>query len=192
MSIPPFAVVSSAIVGDRRLSLADLRIYIAISAHANRKTGAAWPSRRTLAKLTGYELAHVTRATGRLVQFGWLVRSLEGGVWRYRMARNFPGAHSRLEGRTDDRQLVLDFDNRPVCHVGGGTNPDIGGGTNPDIGGGGKMDGKGRRTGWSRAVARAEQIIEQRKEEQPPPPTPSGGVPFFFIFSAGASSKRFF
>ena len=84
MSGPPFAVLPVEVFGDARLGARDLRVLGVLYAHANDE-GVCWPSRRSMAELTGIDQRHIKRTLTRLQVFGWLV--VLPGVGRGRLTQ---------------------------------------------------------------------------------------------------------
>lgn len=71
-SLPPLAVVPSAIAGDKRLTRSALAVLVALYARANRRTGQCNPSAATLARDTGIAIRHVREAKRVLEKLGYL------------------------------------------------------------------------------------------------------------------------
>lgn len=73
-SLPPFAYVPSRAYADARLSKTDHRVFGALCARRNKKTGACFPSHERISADTGIHLPHVKKALLRLEEFGYIVR----------------------------------------------------------------------------------------------------------------------
>lgn len=65
-----FGKVWSAVIYDKRLSHSAVRVYAALAAHANYKTGTAFPGMRTLAKRVGMSTSTVNAAIRQLEKCG--------------------------------------------------------------------------------------------------------------------------
>lgn len=70
-----FAMVDLTLSADRRLTPTDQQVYSILAAHRNAKSGKAWPKRATIARLANVHPETVTKATRRLVEYGYLVKS---------------------------------------------------------------------------------------------------------------------
>lgn len=74
-------------LASRDLKLTEGRVLVAIAAHANSKTGNAWPSVETIAQYVGKSERTVQRAIAKLLGAGRLVRERVAalGRWVYRI-----------------------------------------------------------------------------------------------------------
>ena len=89
ISTHAFALVEKIILADRSLTPTDKMIYGVIKSHRNRKSGTAWPSRQRIATIAGITPNHVTKATRRLVEAGYLLKDQRPGratVFRFPLA----------------------------------------------------------------------------------------------------------
>jgi len=89
VSTHAFALVEKKILADRSLTPTDKMVYGVIKSHRNRKSGTAWPSRQVIAAISGITPNHVTKATRRLVEAGYLLKDQRPGratVFRFPLA----------------------------------------------------------------------------------------------------------
>lgn len=77
-----FGILPSIASSDGRLSAADFRVLLALASFAN-ENGVCWPRRATLSKLTGISMTNISRATTRLMVFGWLSKRQIGETSKY-------------------------------------------------------------------------------------------------------------
>ena len=66
-----YACVPQYALFDDRLTHEQLRVLLALSCYADH-TGECYPKRWRIAKLTNISEAHVSRATTKLAEYGWL------------------------------------------------------------------------------------------------------------------------
>lgn len=85
-----FAQVEFTVIGDTSLTAADRVIYAAIRGHRNHRSGMAWPSRDTLASITGFHPNSISRSTRRLIAAGYLIRTTDGRGRGRSTAYSFP------------------------------------------------------------------------------------------------------
>jgi len=78
MTGPVFSKMPVEAFRDARLSSRDMRILGLLFAFANRE-GRCWPSRHQLSRLSGLPVSRISTATSRLVVFGWLTKTGNGG-----------------------------------------------------------------------------------------------------------------
>ena len=86
MTDAQFAVVPLEVVQDRRLTLEQTRVLVALFSFRNKVTNTVWPSRAAIAERTGMHPSNISSATTALVNLGWLVKEGNGGhskVTRY-------------------------------------------------------------------------------------------------------------
>lgn len=74
-----FAVVPVEVIQDRRLTLEQMRVLIALMSFRNKAGDTVWPSRAAIAELTGMHTANISSATSALVNLGWLEKDGKGG-----------------------------------------------------------------------------------------------------------------
>ena len=79
---PRFAILPLVAASDKRLSASDLRVLIVLASHAD-ATGKCWPRRRIVGDLAGISATNVSRATSRLVDYGWLSKRQTGETSTY-------------------------------------------------------------------------------------------------------------
>jgi hypothetical protein len=93
MSIPSFSVVPLDVIRDRRLSLEQTRVLIALIAFADKKTGECFPSRDALAEASGYKANKISTITTDLAKLGWIEKRGSGG-------RSSPSIYRILKPKT--------------------------------------------------------------------------------------------
>lgn len=74
-----FALVPVEVIRDRRLTLEQMRVLIALLSFRNKEGDAVWPSRKKIAERTGMHPVNISKATSALVQLGWLEKNGKGG-----------------------------------------------------------------------------------------------------------------
>ena len=74
-----FAVVPIEAIQDRRLTLEQTRVLIALFSFRNKVTNTVWPSRFAISERTGMHPSNISAATTSLVQLGWLTKQGLGG-----------------------------------------------------------------------------------------------------------------
>ncbi len=74
-----FALVPVEVIQDRRLTLEQMRVLIALLSFRNKAGDTVWPSREAIAERTGMHPANISKATSALVQLGWLEKDGKGG-----------------------------------------------------------------------------------------------------------------
>lgn len=79
MTESQFAVVPLEVVQDRRLTLEQTRVLVALFSFRNKVTNTVWPSRAAIAERTGMHPSNISSATTALVNLGWLVKEGNGG-----------------------------------------------------------------------------------------------------------------
>lgn len=97
--LPPFAWVPVEVARDSRLTKMQLRVLIALLSFQNKKTGAIFPKRETIAMQCGYSLPAISKTTTQLVELGWLSKVGDGGRGRpasYRVTMPDPKTVSGL------------------------------------------------------------------------------------------------
>lgn len=77
-----FAMVPLAVIQDRRLTLEQTRVLIALYSFRNKTSDIVWPSRETIAGLTGMHPSNISSATTALVGLGWVKKTGDGGLSR--------------------------------------------------------------------------------------------------------------
>jgi len=93
-----FAQTELAILAHPDLTGGETRVYSALAAHRNQKTGLAWPSRQTLAGITGYHPDYISRTCSKLAGLG-LIERQQDGRGRGRTTRfRFPLVDARKAG----------------------------------------------------------------------------------------------
>lgn len=79
MTESQFAIVPLEVIQDRRLTLEQTRVLIALFSFRNKVTNVVWPSRQALAERTGLHPSNISAATTALVGLGWLTKEGLGG-----------------------------------------------------------------------------------------------------------------
>lgn len=79
MTDAQFAVVPLEVIQDRRLTLEQTRVLVALFSFRNKVTNTVWPSRAAIAERTGMHPSNISSATTALVNLGWLLKEGTGG-----------------------------------------------------------------------------------------------------------------
>ena len=80
--------IETGFLNDQRLGKRDIKVLIALAAHANKKSRECWPSRTRLSELTGIHVSNISVATNNLVECGYLRKwQTSGGLNRYQILR---------------------------------------------------------------------------------------------------------
>lgn len=74
-----FALVPIEVVADKRLTLEQTRVLIALFSFRGKNTDTVWPSRNAIAERTGMHPSNISTATSMLVSLGWLRKDGIGG-----------------------------------------------------------------------------------------------------------------
>lgn len=74
-----FALIPIEVIKDKRLTLEQTRVLIALFSFRGEETNVVWPSREAIAERTGMSLARISEATTALAKLGWLKKSGSGG-----------------------------------------------------------------------------------------------------------------
>lgn len=74
-----FAMVPVEVIQDKRLTLEQIRVLIALLSFRNKSGDTVWPSRAVIAERTGMHTANISSATSALVELGWLEKEGKGG-----------------------------------------------------------------------------------------------------------------
>jgi len=75
-----FAVVPIEVIQDKRLTLEQTRVLVALFSFRNKVTNTVWPSRSAIAERTGMHPSNISAATTRLAALGWLTKQGLGGL----------------------------------------------------------------------------------------------------------------
>ena len=73
------SVVPIEVIQDRRLTLEQTRVLVALFSFRNKVTNTVWPSRAAIAERTGMHTSNISSATTALVALGWLTKEGLGG-----------------------------------------------------------------------------------------------------------------
>ena len=93
-----FGALPDHIIEDKRLSHADIRVLLAMSLHANKRTGKAWPKANKLAERLGMSRSTVMSSLGKCVRLGLLTKRsrFENGL---RMAMEYTFQFERFDSQ---------------------------------------------------------------------------------------------
>lgn len=72
-------MVPIEVIQDRRLTLEQIRVLVALLSFRNKVGDTVWPSRAAIAERTGMHPANISSATTALVALGWLEKDGKGG-----------------------------------------------------------------------------------------------------------------
>ena len=73
------SVVPIEVIQDKRLTLEQTRVLVALFSFRNKVTDTVWPSRAAIAERTGMHTSNISSATTALVALGWLTKEGLGG-----------------------------------------------------------------------------------------------------------------
>lgn len=73
------SVVPIEVIQDKRLTLEQTRVLVALFSFRNKVTNTVWPSRAAIAERTGMHTSNISSATTALVALGWLTKEGLGG-----------------------------------------------------------------------------------------------------------------
>lgn len=76
---PIFSIVPIEVAMDRRLSMRQMRVLLALFSFRGKTTNMIWPSRKALSERTGLDASTISTATSDLVRLGWLKKEGRGG-----------------------------------------------------------------------------------------------------------------
>ena len=76
------AVIPMEVVQDKRLTLEQTRVLIALFSFRNKVTNTVWPSRKAISERTGMHPSNISSATTGLACLGWLTKEGAGGFSR--------------------------------------------------------------------------------------------------------------
>lgn len=79
MNESQFSVVPLEVVLDKRLTLEQTRVLVALFSFRNKVTNTVWPSRAAISERTGMHPSNISSATTALVALGWLLKEGAGG-----------------------------------------------------------------------------------------------------------------
>lgn len=74
-----FAFIPVEVIQDKRLTLEQTRVLIALFSFRGRDTNTVWPSREAISHRTGMHISNISQATKSLVDLGWLTKNGSGG-----------------------------------------------------------------------------------------------------------------
>lgn len=79
MDAGTFALVPLEVVQDKRLTLWQIRVLVALFSFRNKNTDTVWPSRAAISERSGMHPSNISAATSALVELGWLKKEGVGG-----------------------------------------------------------------------------------------------------------------
>jgi len=79
MEAGTFSIVPIEVITDRRLTLWQTKVLIALFSFRNKTTNTVFPSRQVLAERTGLHVNNISTTTTELAELGWLVKLGKGG-----------------------------------------------------------------------------------------------------------------
>lgn len=79
MGIDLFAFIPVEVIQDKRLTLEQTRVLIALFSFRGKTTNVVWPSRDAIASRTGMHISNISKATTALCDLGWLAKDGSGG-----------------------------------------------------------------------------------------------------------------
>jgi hypothetical protein len=82
MEMKLFSVVPLEATADKRLTLEQLKVLIALFSFRTKETDVVWPSRAALSERTGIHVENITKATTALAELGWLEKTGNRGKSR--------------------------------------------------------------------------------------------------------------
>ena len=83
-----FLDLDTGFLKDRRRGKRDIKVLVAIVAHADKHTGECWPSRSRLSELTGIHESNISSSTKNLTDWGYIKKIHSGGKCnRYRILK---------------------------------------------------------------------------------------------------------
>ncbi|MBW8328940.1 MAG: helix-turn-helix domain-containing protein [Thiobacillus sp.] len=74
-----YCIVPVEIAGAHDVTLEAMRVFLALSMHADRTSGSCFPGRGTTSRLTGMHVNNISDATAKLERAGWLTRTQRHG-----------------------------------------------------------------------------------------------------------------
>ena len=74
-----FSLVPLEVIKDKRLTLWQVRVLVALFSFRNRDTNTVWPSRNAIAERSGMHPSNISTTTTELVGLGWLSKEGMGG-----------------------------------------------------------------------------------------------------------------
>lgn len=94
-----FSLVPLEVIKDKRLTLWQVRVLVALFSFRNKNTDTVFPSRRAIAERSGMHPSNISAATTELVGLGWLTKEGAGGFSK----------SSRYTITVPDLETVADF-----------------------------------------------------------------------------------
>lgn len=74
-----FSIVPLEVIQDKRLTLEQVRVLVALFSFRNKTTNTVWPSRAAIAERTCVHPSNISEATTALAKLGWLTKEGLGG-----------------------------------------------------------------------------------------------------------------
>ncbi|MDD2729179.1 helix-turn-helix domain-containing protein [Malikia sp.] len=94
-----FSLVPLEVIKDKRLTLWQVRVLVALFSFRNKNTDTVFPSRKAIAERSGMHPSNISAATTELVGLGWLTKEGAGGFSK----------SSRYTITVPDFETVADF-----------------------------------------------------------------------------------
>ncbi len=79
MDAGTFSLVPLEVIQDKRLTLWQIRVLVALFSFRNKNTDTVWPSRAAISERSGMHPSNISAATTALVELGWLKKDGVGG-----------------------------------------------------------------------------------------------------------------
>lgn len=122
MEAGTFSLVPVEVIRDKRLTLEQTRVLIALFSFRNKVTDTVWPSRAAIAERTGMHVSNISTATTGLVELGWLLKEGQGGhskATRYTLCvpSIFGAGTVAQQATVADRATVACSATRPVAEA---------------------------------------------------------------------------
>ena len=114
-----FALIDfeSGLLTDKRLGIRELKVYIVLAGHADKKTRMCWPSRKRISDLTGIHPSNVSVATRKLEECGYLEKRINsGGANHYKLLEPLsnPIPVSKTLQVSKEQQSLIQIDTQPL------------------------------------------------------------------------------
>lgn len=71
-----YAKVELAILSDKKVSLKQLKVYVALCKFADNKTGFCYPSNEQIQEITQLDIRDIKRTTKQLCELGWIEKTV--------------------------------------------------------------------------------------------------------------------
>jgi len=104
---PVFTIAPIEVALDRRLSLEQVRVLLALFSFRDKATGLVFPKRESIASRCGYAPKKISEITSSLVKLGWLVKVGSGG-------RSSPCQYQLMPPETLTEKVTVNRPKNPV------------------------------------------------------------------------------